>query len=265
MFGWSSFAVFCVFSLLLGDGAAANTEIINFKSDLQHSVDLPQAVVGNWATLNSSLNERRWAVQPAPLGTPLHEVCETDVKSTSASPVACPHELWITLDLDDANWRDYGAFTLRLSWAASTPADFLIELYSPETVSTFLSNNQQQQRQITLSEGAPSFREGPPLITRTKYARIRVVDAGVPTPQIQLDRPKPRSSDRVVEPIHFILILEQLYWGFLPASQLPTICFLIPVLLAAAMAVPRLLAYLDPLVLQAREDLANRASLEKEE
>lgn len=263
MFGWSSFAASCVFSLLLCDGAAANTEIINFKSDLQHSVDLPQAVVGNWATLNSSHNERRWAVQPAPLGTPLHEVCETDMKSTSASPVACPHELWVTLNLDDANWRDYRAFTLRLSWAASTPADFLIELYSPETVSTLLSN--QQQRQITLPEGAPSFREGPPPITRTKYARIRVVDAGVPTPQIQLDRPKPRSSGQVVVPIHFILILEQLYWGFLPASQLPTICFLIPVLLAAAMAVPRLLAYLDPLVLQAREDLNNVASLEKEE
>ncbi|KAI6133689.1 hypothetical protein EDD17DRAFT_1566012 [Pisolithus thermaeus] len=261
MFGRSSFAVSCIFSLLLCSGVAANTEIINFISDLQHSVDLSQAVVGNWATLNASHNERRWAVQPAPFGTPLHDVCEADMKSTLASPMKCPHELWITLNLDDTNWKGYRAFTLRLSWAASTPADFLIELYSPETVSTFLAG--RQQRQITLPEGAPSFREGPPPITRTKYARIRVVDAGVPTPQIQLDRPNLHLSDRVVEPVHFILILEQLYGGVLPASQLPTICFLISVLLAAAMAVPRLLAYLDPFVLQAREDLSNIASSKK--
>ncbi|KIO07025.1 hypothetical protein M404DRAFT_137399 [Pisolithus tinctorius Marx 270] len=236
MFGRSSFAASCIFSLFLCNGVAANTEIINFISDLQRSVELPQ--VGNWATLNSSHNERRWAIQPAPLGTPLREVCEADKEITPTSPSTCPHELWVRLNLDDTIWRSYRAFTLRLSWAASTPADFLIELYSPET--------------------------GPPFpITRTKYARIRVVDTGVPTPQIQLGRPNPRLSDQVVEPnVHFILILEPLYWGVLPASQLPTVCFLIPVLLAAAMAVPRVLAYLDPFVLQAREDMV---SLDKEQ
>lgn len=260
MFGRSSFAASCIFSLFLCNGVAANTEIINFISDLQRSVELPQ--VGNWATLNSSHNERRWAIQPAPLGTPLREVCEADKEITPTSPSTCPHELWVRLNLDDTIWRSYRAFTLRLSWAASTPADFLIELYSPETVSTFFAG--QHQRQITLAENAPSFREGPPFpITRTKYARIRVVDTGVPTPQIQLGRPNPRLSGQVVEPnVHFILILEPLYWGVLPASQLPTVCFLIPVLLAAAMAVPRVLAYLDPFVLQAREDMV---SLDKEQ
>ncbi|KAI6015662.1 hypothetical protein EDC04DRAFT_577588 [Pisolithus marmoratus] len=260
MFGRSPLAASCACLLLLCNGAAANTEIINFVSDLQRSVDLPRVVVGNWTALNSSHNERRWAVQPAPFGTPLHEICKTDVESTSTSPLTCPHELWVTLNLDDTNWKDYRAFTLRLSWAASTPADFLIELYSPEAVSTLLAS--QQQRQITLPEGDPSF---PSPITRTKYARIRVVDAGVPTPQIQSDRPNLPLSDQIVEPVHFILILEQLYWGVLPASQLPTVCFLFPVLLAAAMAVPRLIAYLDPFVSQAREDLSNMAFLEKEQ
>ena len=96
-------------------------------------------------------------------------------------------------------------------------------------------------------------------MTRTKYARIRVVDAGVPTPQIH-----PGLSNLVVAgPVPFILILEQLYWGVLPASLLPTICFLVPVLLAAAMTIPPIVAYLDPFVRQAREDLKSKASSEK--
>jgi len=106
------------------------------------------------------------------------------------------------------------------------------------------------------SGGSPS--------TRTKYARIRVVDAGVRTPQIHPDDTDSRLSSLVeVEPVPFILILEQLYWGVLPASLLPTICFLVPVLLAAAIAIPPIIAYLDPFVRQAREDLKSKVSLEK--
>ncbi|KIM69987.1 hypothetical protein SCLCIDRAFT_101313 [Scleroderma citrinum Foug A] len=229
---WYPKQLVCAFLPLLCQRVTANTEIINFLSEQQRSVDLPRPVVGNWVTLNFSHNEHQWALQPAPLGTPLHEVCETDNEISPTGEKTCPHQIWVALDLDD--WTNYRAFTLRLSWPASAPADFLIELYSPDSS------------------------------TRTKYARIRVVDTGVPTPQIHPDDTDSRLSNLVeVEPVPFILILEHLYWGVLPASLLPTICFLLPVLLAAAMAIPPITAYLDPFVRQAREDLKSKASLEK--
>ncbi|KAL4067226.1 hypothetical protein V8B97DRAFT_937865 [Scleroderma yunnanense] len=259
-----SFPVVCAFLALLCHRVAANTEIINFLSEQQRSVDLPRPAIGNWATLNFSHNEQQWSLQPAPLGTPLHEVCETDNEVSPTGQMTCPHQVWVTLDLDDSSWANYHAFTLRLSWPASAPADFLIELYSPESLLALLSRRQRHISNPDTSHIRPPS-SGESSTTYTKYARIRVVDAGVPTPQIQ----QPGHTDSrlsnliVVEPVPFILILEQLYWGVLPASLLPTIGFLVPVLLVTAMAIPRIIAYLDPFVQQARQDLKNKATLEK--
>lgn len=258
---WYPKQLVCAFLPLLCQRVTANTEIINFLSEQQRSVDLPRPVVGNWVTLNFSHNEHQWALQPAPLGTPLHEVCETDNEISPTGEKTCPHQIWVALDLDD--WTNYRAFTLRLSWPASAPADFLIELYSPESLLALLI---QRQRHISNADTGHGYSpsSGGSSSTRTKYARIRVVDTGVPTPQIHPDDTDSRLSNLVeVEPVPFILILEHLYWGVLPASLLPTICFLLPVLLAAAMAIPPITAYLDPFVRQAREDLKSKASLEK--
>ncbi|KAG6332195.1 hypothetical protein ID866_6897 [Astraeus odoratus] len=268
MSGRPSWPVACAILPLLCHGVVANTEIINFISGQQRSVDLPQAVVGNWATLNFSNYERQWALQPAPLGTPLHEVCKTDKEDTSTGYLACPHEIWVVLDLDDTSWGryDHRAFTLRLSWPASTPADFLIDLYSPESVLALLSPHKQQisTEAVHARSSSPSEGSIATTATYTKYARIRAVDSGVPTPEIQSGRqPDARSSYLAVKPIAFILILERLYWGVLPASMVPTVFFLALVLLAAAMAVPWTIAYLDPFILQAREDLMRRAAFEK--
>ncbi|KIJ66504.1 hypothetical protein HYDPIDRAFT_166709 [Hydnomerulius pinastri MD-312] len=268
--GQRSFRVVYTVLPLLCHEVAANTEIINFLSSQEHTVDLPSDVVGNWPKLNFPDNQQQWALQPAALHTPLHRMCETDEGiSSSGYPLPCPHELWVTLDLDDKNWVSYSAFTLRLSWAASTPADFLIEVYSPEAALARLSQRQQ------ISSGSKSTNtksshssQGRPT-TRSKYARIRVVDAGVRTPwaQSQSDSVSDAPANLAVElaPVPFILILEQLHMGVIPASLLPTIYFLIPVLLMAAMAVPWVIAYLDTFVRQAREDLKRQAALGKKE
>ncbi|KAH7924473.1 hypothetical protein BV22DRAFT_1066690 [Leucogyrophana mollusca] len=227
-----------IFLMLLCRRVTANTEIINLVASEENKVVLPSVPVGNWPTLHYAHNELRWAIHPAPLDTNLSQLCESDAHPASpeSSPFLCPHELWVALDLDDQNWRAYSKFTLRLSWPASSPADFLIEIHTPESLSTRLSTT-----------------------TRQKYARIRVVDAGVLTPGPHL-----KSPEFAVEPVPFILILEQLYLGILPASLLPTVCFLVPVLLAAAMTVPYITRYLDGFVRQAREELGqSKAVLEK--
>ncbi|KIJ06778.1 hypothetical protein PAXINDRAFT_177736 [Paxillus involutus ATCC 200175] len=245
---WFSQRAFQVYTLLplLCHQVAANTEIINFLPSREHTIDLSSAVVGNWSNLHHSDNERQWALQPAALHTPLHQVCEIDDETAlSERPFSCPHELWVILDLDDKEWESYTTFTLRLSWAASAPADFSIEIYSPEAQ-------------------APT--------TRSKYARIRVVNAGVLTPgarpqvpRTSSDAPANLAVEYEPDSVPFIVILEPLYLGVLPASLLPTVCFLIPILLVAAMSVPFAIAYLDTFVRQAREDLTRKMALGKKE
>lgn len=91
-----------------------------------------------------------------------------------------------------------------------------------------------------------------------KYARIRVVDVGVliPTPDL------PPSAIQA-EPIPFILILEPLYLGILPASLLPSICFLVPLLLGAGLAASWIISYLDRFVQQARQELRDRGTAQE--
>ncbi|KAF8844149.1 hypothetical protein BDN67DRAFT_963247 [Paxillus ammoniavirescens] len=275
---WFSQRAFQVYTLLpfLCHRVAANTEIINFLPSREHTVDLPSAVVGNWSNLHHFDNERQWALQPAALHTPLHQVCEIDDKTAlSERPFSCPHELWVILDLDDKKWESYTTFTLRLSWAASTPADFSIEIYPPEAVQDRLSKRHQISARPNSTHPHPrssshTSQQSP--TTRSKYARIRVVDTGVLTPGARPQVPRTSSdapANLAVEPepdsVPFIVILEPLYLGVLPASLLPTVCFLIPILLVAAMSVPFAIAYLDTFVRQVREDLTRKVALGKKE
>jgi len=88
-----------------------------------------------------------------------------------------------------------------------------------------------------------------------KYARIRVVDAGVLTPTLDL----PPSA----EPIPFFVVLEPLFLGVLPISLLPTACFLVPILFGTAVAIPWIIGYLDHVVQQARQELHDRGTAQE--
>ncbi|PBK93440.1 hypothetical protein ARMGADRAFT_992133 [Armillaria gallica] len=204
----------CLVLLYLSVLALANTEIVNFYAS--SVAQAPVAVGTEWAALSASDNQRQFEITPAPLGTPLTAVCPR-------SP--CQHELWLKLDLSNNDWQQFTKFTLRISWAAYDPADFLIDILDGESISSAKSSD-------------------PP--TRLKYARIRLVDTGVLTPGISVDRPAA---------VPFTVVLEPLYFGILPASVVPTLYFLIPVVLLAAAALPWINAYLEDIALKVRREI----------
>jgi hypothetical protein len=229
--------------------------------------------------LNYKNNQGHWNVDPALLDTPLQQVCESKTGIDPANPFPCLHELWVALDLDDESWMSYSKFTLRLSWPASvrctlfhsvpspihgcyhasllqSPADFLLEIYSPQAILTRLSRLPHQSAIDDASITAPHLSRTGLSTTRIKYARIRVVDTGVRTPT-------PDLPESAAQAIPFILILEQLYLGVLPASLLPTVCFLIPVLFCAALATPWILSYLDHFIKQARQELRDFSTAQR--
>ncbi|KAK0209257.1 hypothetical protein DFS33DRAFT_520428 [Desarmillaria ectypa] len=204
----------CLLVLYLSVLAFANTEISNFYAS--SAVQAPVAVGTEWATLSAADNQRQYEIMPAPLGIPLTAVCPN-------SP--CPHELWLKLDLSNNDWQRFTKFTLRISWAAYNPADFLIDILDGDAITSTKSSD-------------------PP--TRLKYARIRLVDTGVVAPGMSVDRPAA---------VPFTVVLEPLYFGVLPASVLPTLYFLIPIVLLAAVSLPWINAYLEDVALKARREV----------
>ncbi|KAG1886203.1 hypothetical protein F4604DRAFT_1969649, partial [Suillus subluteus] len=235
------FIILPLIVLFICQEVIANTEIINFLAAEERNVDFSSTTVDSWPILNYKNNQGHWNVDPALLDTPLQQVCESETGTDSKNPFSCLHELWITLDLDDENWMSYSKFTLRLSWPAS-------KSYSPEAILTRLSRLPHQSAIEDASITEPHLSRTGLSTTRLKYARIRVVDTGVRTPT-------PDFHPSAVHAIPFILILEQLYFGVLPASLLPTVCFLITVLTCAALATPWILSYLDHFIKQARQEL----------
>ncbi|EMD32584.1 hypothetical protein CERSUDRAFT_118623 [Gelatoporia subvermispora B] len=207
----------CTVSLLLAQHALVvlgNTEIVNFAAG-----DAPDASIlraSEWPVLRPGAAELLRSVEPAPFGTPLGSVCQN---STTAG--SCPHELWLSLDLDSPEWRSYGKFTLRISWPASSPADFAIDIHSPREAASFLGYPEQTSH--SPDHPLPS--------TRRKVARIRLVDTGLLTPTSSF------RSDGVVDPVPFIVLLEPLYMGVLPASVLPVVLFIIAVAFVAVRVV----------------------------
>ncbi|KAK0464716.1 uncharacterized protein EV420DRAFT_1638258 [Desarmillaria tabescens] len=75
-------------------------------------------------------------------------------------------------------------------------------------------------------------------------AHIRFVDAGVFTP----------GRTKQPSPVPFSIVLERLYFGLLPASVLPTLVFMGPVLLMAGLAIPWINAYLEKVAVEARKE-----------
>lgn len=92
-------------------------------------------------------------------------------------------------------------------------------------------------------------------MTRRLYARIRAVTTG-------LRRPSP-DQDRI-DPIQYILLLEPLYLGVLPASIVPILLFLVPVVLLAAFAVaPRVNRSIERVAAEARAERTGRSQKEE--
>lgn len=121
-----------------------------------------------------------------------------------------------------------------------TPADFYIyvgdELPPPiPTANASLSN---------LLTSHPQF-----ISARHTYARIRAVKTGILTPGVDA------SGDDFVQTgmLPFVLVLEPLHYGFLPASVAPVIVLLLPLLfITFIMIVPRVDNHLREIVQRAR-------------
>ncbi|KAI0327649.1 hypothetical protein GY45DRAFT_1372973 [Cubamyces sp. BRFM 1775] len=194
----------------------ANTEIVNF--DASQSPDVFLAGANEWPVLSPSHALALMRVPPAPTGTPITAVCEP---ISSSNMGHCPHETWLAVDLDASAWLSYSKFTLRVSWPAMHPADFFIDIYSPEQLAAQLRSSLKD---------VPRHSSDKPTLTRKKFARIRVVHSGVFTPS-------PGNANRTVEPIPFNVLVEPLYLGVLPASLIPTVAFLLVVVAVAGFVV----------------------------
>lgn len=173
------------------------------------------------------------------------------------------------LDVDgsDRKWSRYARFTLRISWPAwvraafvaksmrsgnnrlQAPADFIIDIYSSDnlqdampvhakTPTRIIANPEPTPTDIPAGESAS--------VSRTMFARIRLVDTGV----------RPPAAAAPAEPVPFAVLLEPLYFGVVPASVVPIVAFLVPVVLCAAWVVaPFVNAQLARVADQARKEI----------
>ncbi|KAG6820661.1 hypothetical protein H0H93_013512 [Arthromyces matolae] len=238
-----------IFGLCLLLSVYANTEIVNFQVSELYEDEI--AVTNSWPVLNHTYAERQLDLIPAPLGSSMEEVCNTG-RSNGVDYTACPHELWLLLDLT-GNWEKYSRFTLRLSWLASHPVDFSLQIFDAQDLLAHLS----QHRNHILNESRP-----PTHRTRARYARIRAVDIGVLTPY-----PGSTSSGSTTSqpsPVPFILIVEPLYFGFLPPTVVPVLWYIVVVVIIACIGLPPLIKYLDGLASQARKELYEDAKPKRE-
>lgn len=101
----------------------ANTEIRNFEAKTEDIDELGwlslkfKGLDRQW--LDANVSERDFHIAPAPLGTPLDQVCRRSSEEIqSRLSRRCEHETWIRLDLEDKAWSSFSKFTLRLSWPA---------------------------------------------------------------------------------------------------------------------------------------------------
>jgi hypothetical protein len=62
--------------------------------------------------------------------------------------------------------------------------------------------------------------------------------------------------------VPFKLILEPLYLGLIPASVLPILFFLLPLMVLSSLAVPRIYAYLSSIADKARRELKKEGAKE---
>ena len=92
--------------------------------------------------------------------------------------------------------------------------------------------------------------------TRRKYVRIRLVDTGVRAPH---------KRNMTVEATPFMITLEPLYFTVLPSSVIPTLLFLLPVVLVASLyVVPRTHSYLQGIAEDIRPESGMTSSQKQE-
>ncbi|KAI0756203.1 hypothetical protein C8Q80DRAFT_15231 [Daedaleopsis nitida] len=259
----------CVLALALVPRHArvwANTEIVNFATSPRPAIDalsglLPQSEA--WPELSPENAERLVHVSPAPLGTPPADVCAARQGGTGArsvvwpNPGGCPHEVWLALGLDDARWAAHASFTLRVSWPASMPADFYIDLYEPAALVRLVHAPNASLPTPTSSSSAQAH--AGQAQTRQQYARIRVVSTGV--------RPAPASPLDALsgEHVSFVVTLEPLLFGVLPMSLLPTVGLIsVVALLAAVFVFPRVHGRLAALAERVRAQSAAEGDRKRE-
>ncbi|KAJ6486181.1 hypothetical protein C8R47DRAFT_979934 [Mycena vitilis] len=219
-------------AILAPHGALANTEIVNFGAP-----ERTDALVlrGQAPTLRPRTSTH-WTLARAPLGTPPSAICP----SSPGEP--CPYEMWFALDLPETGAAGvYERLTLRLSWAASTPTHFTLDVLDPRPAAALFL--------VPPEIGAPP--------TRRKYARVRAVDEGVRTP-----------GPIFPEGVEFILTLEPLLLGALPASLLPFL--LVAGAVLAAIAFPggvltRVQRYVEGLAQEARREVRETEGKLKEQ
>ncbi|EJF67388.1 hypothetical protein DICSQDRAFT_47923 [Dichomitus squalens LYAD-421 SS1] len=209
---------------------SANTEIVNFG--VAPSVDVPLPQSPAWRRLSPNEPEQLFNVFPAPLGTALEDVCEPEAESSFGD---CPHELWLSIGTEDPAWAAYSKFTLRVSWPASSPADFYLNTYSPESLGQLVYG-----RNMAMPGGA---------LTRRTYARIRVISSGVLTPSHA-------HRHLTLDPVSFMVAVEPLYLGVLPTSVVPTILAIVAVTtLAGWLVVPFITEHLMAIAGQIKAEI----------
>ncbi|KAL5536054.1 hypothetical protein ACEPAF_4159 [Sanghuangporus sanghuang] len=248
--------------------ATGNTEIRNFeartsKHGLQDSnlsqVTFLRSIIRSQLhaelhKLNVTRNEQSFRVVPAPLGTSLQSVCE----SQSGVPgQRCPNELWLEVDLSSQEWLYYDRFTIRLSWPAFYPTDFDIQLLYPEDLMAYMYSRfgvrgrHFEENNILSENNAPDT-------SRTIFVRVRLVDTGVRPPfRSKPDKlPNPDRTDQsAFDTVPFNVIVEPLILGVLPATVVPTIIFSIPLLVLAWFAYPYAVRYLEDIASEAWKEL----------
>ena len=132
------------------------------------------------------------------------------------------------------------------------PFDFQLEAYTPHDYA--LKAGLETTRIADIPPNHPN--------TRNMYARIRPINTGILAPWAQraitLNQTRSRAM-RDYGKVEFITILEPLRFGGVPETLLPTIGFLIPlVLVAGFMVFPRIHAFIGRIAREARAELEEK-------
>ncbi|PVF98224.1 hypothetical protein CPB86DRAFT_814939 [Serendipita vermifera] len=277
-----------VLALLVYAGLVlADTEILNFSSDLKN---LPDVVFPfAQSTLSQQNNSAIFGLAPSQRHTVRAEELRDGLCSRGnegqkydnshllfENLYVCEGDFWLALDLDSwftasstgipwyykplvKDTRTETKFTLRISWPASTPAEFTIKLFS---LDYFLSDMTPQQKGSTELNGPTRRLFARIRSSATKFRRAPRPDGSVlpfqftlfpkwflPAPEIP--EPDGRGSARVVK---FHVILEPLILGVLPESLLPGLGFMLCLVVPAILfVVPRINAEMEKLANRARK------------
>ena len=132
------------------------------------------------------------------------------------------------------------------------PFDFQLEAYTQQGYALKAGHNATQ-----ILDPPPNHPE-----TRNMYARVRPINAGVLAPWVQRAMTLNQTRSQAMKDfgkVEFITILEPLRFGGIPETLLPTIAFLIPLVLIAGLVVfPRIHAYIARIAGEVRAELGEK-------